>query len=429
MSGERNTEIWSTRLQRELLALTTDNAPADTKDEVKLVLPPFVTVKEHKLDIERGNCAVMFHVELPVKKEKPAQEKPAQEKPAQEKPAQEKPEEDEEEEKPAQEKTKEEEEKPAQGESKDDAKETEAKKEDEEIPTSMVVTLDASLNKTPDGSVDPISVAYPFSKPAAILTSGAKAFPKGSTIKDGDFIDIEMDWTPSLHLSDAILNISLKIKESILQGEPFYPAENVDKNDPVDEMVNKAKRFGASFTQGLRGMAHIGGEKAEQEKKEKKGLRLPGMKKKEEKKKKKAPKANPGEIRIGDEINMLEAPWVDCQGVYSCKAIRRPAFVDEAMTAAAQNQEQGEPQQQQQVRPAFDEDDGKIPEDIGNYMRLQAGSIGQVCVCASPRLRSHWISFQLIICPFYCFIAGRWRRIYRRRCHVPNVYPIRPKCT
>jgi hypothetical protein len=368
MSGERNTEIWSTRLQRELLALTTENAPEGTKEEVKLVLPPFVTVKEHKLDIEHGNCAVMFQVDLPVKKEKPAEEKPKEE---EEKPAEEKPEE----------------EKPAEGESESDAKEAEAKQEDEDIPTSMVVTLDASLNKKPDGSVDPIAVAYPFLKPVAILTSGSKAFPKGSTIKDGDFIDIEMDWTPSLHLTDAILNISLKIKESILQGEPFYPSESVGNNDPVDEMVNKAKRFGASFTQGLRGMAHIGGDKPDKEKKEKKekkGLRIPGMKKKEEKKKeekkkKKAPKANPGEIRIGDEINMLEAPWVDCQGVYSCKAIRRPTFVEEAMDWAAQNQEQGEPQQQQQVRSIFEQDDGDVPEDIGSYMRLQAGSVGQVC--------------------------------------------------
>lgn len=361
MSGERNTEIWSTRIQRELLALTTENAPEGTKDEIKLVLPPFVTVKEHKLDIEHGTCAVMFQIELPVpvvKKEKPAEET-----------------------------QKEEGEKPAEGESESDAKETEAKKEDEDnIPTSMVITLDASLNKKPDGSVDPIAVAYPFLKPAAILTSGAKAFPKGSTIKDGDFIDIEMDWTPSLHLTDAILNISLKIKESILQGEPFYPAVTFlggNNNDSVDEMVNKAKRFGASFTQGLRGMAHIGSDKSPQEKKEKKGLRIPGMKKKEEKKKKKVPKANPGEIRIGDEINMLEAPWVDCQGVYSCKAIRRPAFVDAAMAVATQNEEQPEPQQQQQqqqVRSFFEEgDDGEIPEDIGNYMKLQAGSIGQVC--------------------------------------------------
>jgi outer membrane biosynthesis protein TonB len=400
MSGERNTEIWSTRLQRELLALTTDNAPEGTKDEIKLVLPPFVTVKEHKLDIEHGNCAVMFQVELPVKKQKPAEEKP-----------------------------KEEEEKPAQGENEDDAKEAEAKKEDEDIPTFMVVTLDASLHKKPDGSVDPIAVAYPFLKPAAILTSGSKAFPTGSTINDGDFIDIEMDWTPSLHLTDAILNISLKIKESILQDEPFYSAESVGKNDPVDEMVNKAKRFGASFSLGLRGMAHIGGEKPDQEKKEKKekkGMRLPSMKKKEEKKKK-APKANPGEIHIGDEINMLEAPWVDCQGVYSCKAIRRPAFVEEAMHVAGQNLEHGEPQQQQQVRSVFEEDDGEIPEDIGNYMRLQAGSIGQVCALhraseATSNIATHHLSLLLFYCRLLAPDYQAQVRCSERLPNLPEVY-------
>ena len=60
MSADRNTEIWSTRLQRELLALTTDNASEEAKDEVTGVLPPFVTVKDHQLDITKGDCAVSF---------------------------------------------------------------------------------------------------------------------------------------------------------------------------------------------------------------------------------------------------------------------------------------------------------------------------------------------------------------------------------
>ena len=70
---------------------------------------------------------------------------------------------------------------------------------------------------------------------------------------------------------------------------------------------------------------------------------------------------------------MLEAPWVDCQGVYSCKAIRRPAFVDDAIAVAAQSTEEN------QVRSMLDDDD-KVPDNLGDYMRLQAGSIGQVCV-------------------------------------------------
>ena len=38
---EKNTEIWSTRLQRELLAMTTDNVTDETKKEITDVLPSF----------------------------------------------------------------------------------------------------------------------------------------------------------------------------------------------------------------------------------------------------------------------------------------------------------------------------------------------------------------------------------------------------
>jgi len=287
MSAERNTEIWSTRLQRELLALTSDDAPAETKDAVQVVLPPFVQVPNHILKLESGECVVSFLVDLPGK-------------------------------------------------------------EGEAEPAPIEVTLDCSLQKKKDGTVDPIAVAYPFMKPTAVLKSGASRFPEGSTIKDGDMIDIEMDWTPSLHLSDAILNIGLKIKECISQGEPFYPAAEQPNKDPVGDMVDRARKFGTSFSKGIRGLAAH--EKGDAES-PKRGLRLGRNKKKTPK----SPKDHPGEVRIGDEINMLEAPWVDCQGVYSCKAIRRPTFVDEAMAVAAQmaqNKQQPSASSEQQAAGA-----------------------------------------------------------------------------
>jgi hypothetical protein len=358
-TAERNTEIWSTRLQRELLALTTDNAPEDMKEEVVGILPPFVSIKDHQLDITKGDCVVSFLVELPAAKPKKAevpkktevQKEEGGEAPDEATPA-----------------------------TADDA--AEADDDEEEIPP-VIVTLDASLQKKQDGSVDSVAVAYPFLMPTAFLTSGSKHFPEGSTIHDGDLIDIEVDWTPSLHLSDAILNIVLKIRECILQGEPFHAAQDKTKNnqDPMEDMVNRAKRLGSSFSKGLRGLASTT-EKPEGEKKEKRGLRLPGRKKKKEKPK--SPQANnPGEIRIGDEINMLEAPWVDCQGVYSCKAIRRPAFVDETMAVAAQNTgtDKGEQVRLSSQNNVFDEEgDGEVPGDFGNYMKLQAGGMSQVCL-------------------------------------------------
>ncbi len=315
MSGERNTEIWSTRLQRELLELTCEDSP---KDAVQTVLPPFASYKDHELNIENGNCAVSFLVNLPGK-------------------------------------------------------------DDETEPSPIVVTLDSSLQKKQDGTVDPIAVAYPFLKPTAILQSGASRFPEGSSIKDGDMIDIEMDWTPSLHLTDAILNIGLKIKESISQGESFHPAPPSIRQHPVGDMVDRAKRLGNTFSKGIRGLASH--DKAEGDV-QKRGMRIPvpARKKKEMKapKETKSPKANPGEVRIGDEINMLEAPWVDCQGVYSCKAIRRPVFVEDAMALAAQIVKKEGPSSDHQVSPA-DGGDGEVPSDLKEFMQVQAGGLTKVC--------------------------------------------------
>ncbi|VEU33696.1 unnamed protein product [Pseudo-nitzschia multistriata] len=281
----RNAEIWSTRLQRELLALTTDNASEEAKTEMTAVLPPFCSIKEHALDIEAGNCTVTCLLDLPK----------------------------------------------AASTDGDKAEGSETTTEEtDKADAPIVVTFDVSLQKKADGSVDTSAVSYPFLKPLACLASGCGNFPEGSTIRDGDAIDIEMDWTPSLHLSDAILNVSLKIKECLSQGEAFHAAEVSSKaskaEQAVNEAVNKAKTLGANLGASLRNLAHNATTDKDGEKKK---IRLPMGRKKKQR-----PKATAKEIRIGDEINMLEAPWVDCQGVYSCKAIRRPKFAEEAIALA-----------------------------------------------------------------------------------------------
>lgn len=254
---ERHGEIWSSRVQKELLALTTDGA-GDGTDEVRQMLPSFVSVKEHKLDIGRGSCIVSFAVEV-------------------------------------------------------------SRKSDISEAKDIVVTLDASMARNADGTLDSLAPAYPFVPPVPILTSGHACFPEGSTIKDGDRISMDLDWTPSLHLTDAVMNLGLKIKESILQGEPFYPEP---APTPVDEM--KMAMFAANFTK--KASKSISSAFAQQPRKTKPS------------KKKKA--AAPSEIKIGDEIDMLEEPWVGARGVYSCKAIRRPKFVSESIEVAHQNLEQ-----------------------------------------------------------------------------------------
>mmetsp|Transcript_45480 Transcript_45480/g.110653 ORF Transcript_45480/g.110653 Transcript_45480/m.110653 type:complete len:762 (+) Transcript_45480:21-2306(+) len=365
----RNTEIWSTRLQRELLAMTTDNASEEAKEDLTGVLPPFCQVKDHHLDIEHGDCHVMCWFDLPPSSTSPAavdavnqttnaaaeagteSEAPAVEAAA---------EGEESAEKKTEEGTKDGGEKsaPSDAQQDGDEKANEEEKKDAAAPSSevveeaspIIVTLDISLPKKTDGSVDAAAVAYPFMKPIAILTSGSDRFPTGSTIKDGDLVGIEMDWTPSLHLTDALLNIGLKIKECLSQNEPFHPeVPDHTSTDTMKEMMNAAKKLsasvGASVSESIRGFGTGSPSKTEPEEgKKKKGIRIPsllrGGKKKDKKEKAKveektAPREkSPSEVRIGDEINMLESPWVDCRGVYSCKPIRRPAFAKKAVEEA-----------------------------------------------------------------------------------------------
>jgi hypothetical protein len=206
--------------------------------------------------------------------------------------------------------------------------------------------------------------------------SGQHHFPDGSTIRTGDRIGMDIEWTPSLHLADAILNIALKIKESVLQSEPFHPApfdaaSSVpaaaapldggasplsplihDILEPVDEVARSARRIASSFS-GLgrafgsqsRGSgskqpaaatpspttaAAAGG--ASQRKKKSKGGRSPAAASRAA--------ADPENVRIGDDIRLLDEPWVDAHGVYACKAIRRPAFVSDAMALAEERSDQ-----------------------------------------------------------------------------------------
>ena len=287
-NSDRNAEIWSTRVQRELLALTTDNAPEQDKKDTQGVLPSFMTVKEHTLDIAAGTCLVSFLVEI----EGPRRQVTPKSSPV------------------ASPTSKEQEQQPS-SESEDTATTTESRTDEKAIVT---ITLDASLAKHADGTLNTAAAAYPFLPPIAIVADGASQFPEGSTLQNGDFVAIDCDWTPSLHLSDAVLNIGLKIKESILQQEPFHPAPPPsDDGEHIDDVLaagarvigNKIGKFKGAFT------------------------------KRKNKKKDSRPAAVPGEVRIGDEINLLEPPWVEAQGIYSCKAVRRPEFVEAAIQHAA----------------------------------------------------------------------------------------------
>jgi hypothetical protein len=283
--------------------LTTDNATESETKQVAGILPPFLAVKSHELDIGAGLCKVSFMVNVTGPSEIITDE-----------------------------------------------------------TTPLVVVMDASLARKSDGSIDADAPAYPFSKPSAALESGANRLPLGSTLRDGDTVDIDCDWTPSLHLTDAVLNVGLKLKESLLQQEPIHPAVVATgagtMADSVDDLVKSARRFGSFLGKSAKSLV---------ESKPSASLRRSNKK---ETPSKKATSA--ADVNIGDEIHLLEAPWVDCQGLYSCKAIRRPSFVEDAIFLAQTKK------QEEQVSSA-EGDDGDVPEDFGNFVKLQAGTISKVC--------------------------------------------------
>ena len=210
--NDRNIEIWSTRLQREIIALESSD---DESKKIEL-LPPFISTLGHTLNIEGGIAKVEFRIDVE-KSEKVSDAAAATAAVA----AGEGgdaiegdkdgktitdhgSEETQETENTDSAESKEEETKP----------EAEATKEEDQPSDDnfVVLLLDASLYwKDNSASDSNAPMCYPFQKPLAIIKSGASLLSKDSTISDGDEIMIDLDWTPSIHLSDAVTNVALKV--------------------------------------------------------------------------------------------------------------------------------------------------------------------------------------------------------------------------
>lgn len=373
MSSDRTAEIWSTRLQRELLALTSDDV-GEEKDSVGVV-PPFIKVQEHELVIETGVCKVTFRIE--VGEDQPQHSEPSKKEEGgeaeKEKEVGEAGKEDTDAEAKEGEDT-------AEGEASDKAAEgTDAEAEAEVAaalsePAYVALTLDASLEHTPEGKVIASPSSYPFQAPGAILVSGAAYFPEGSEIDDGDRVDIDLDWTPSLHLNDAVMHVALRVRESIRRGESFYraaPDQEEGKDDireKVDESVQVAKERLGSFWGSFKakantmaaaiddavaprasprsaaneGAAAAGGSPMAASLSTAAAVGASAAAATAEE----APAAKPqraartSDVKIGDELNLTEAPWNVCSGMYTCKAIRRPVFMEDEMDRAQREQAQ-----------------------------------------------------------------------------------------
>ena len=214
-TSDRNAEIWSTRLQREILALESPSE-SSKKPPVLELLPPFITTLGHTLNIEGGIAKIEFRIDVEKGDEVDAAAVVEDDK---------------------EEETLEEEGEAAHH---DNVEKTETKEEatankgeaqeddiaDNTIPepdagaeniadrqettnqeiTSttnqdsphIILVLDASMYWEQSSSNDKSSHPqfYPFMKPLAVIKSGSDLFSGGSTIGNGDEVDIDLDWTP-----------------------------------------------------------------------------------------------------------------------------------------------------------------------------------------------------------------------------------------
>lgn len=402
--GDRNTEIWCTRLQREILALESSD---DESKKIEL-LPPFIKTIGHTLNIEGGIAKIEFRIDVELAEEE-AQSNSAEAEAASgedavavnnagedsnepekeggenadknEKVGDEK---EEEANKDAQESTEPETKDAKQTDTEDNAQQ----EENNALDPHVVLVLDASLYWRPDSTTSQSTSpqCYPFQKPLAVVKSGANLFSGGSTIRNGEEVDIDLDWTPSIHLSDAVTNVALKIRECVKRGEPLHPAMR-DEFDGDDEdglsgsilreareakesLLETKKAMGAMFSSGLSSLsakgssfaakgqtasksmsksfltlgeslsqfAEAGGEPKQGEGVAEGGALSLGEEGEPPKPKEVVKKVVKPIPDIGDEIDLSDEPWNQCIGMYSCKAIKRPAFIEAIIAKAAKNQ-------------------------------------------------------------------------------------------
>jgi hypothetical protein len=204
-SADRNAEIWATRLQREILALES----SDDESKKMELLPPFIKTLGHTLNIEGGIAKIEFRIDVEVaEQETTADAESVEEKEVKENATagdeskitsnaadtNDVTKEEADAAKPETEET------VAATEPSENNKETESTNVPTETITDphVILVLDASMYwKTHDTDTDSKSPQfYPFTKPLAVIKSGSNLFSGGSTISNGDEVDIDLDWTP-----------------------------------------------------------------------------------------------------------------------------------------------------------------------------------------------------------------------------------------
>jgi len=445
MSNDRTAEIWSTRLQRELLALSessqqqleepspitttttsaskedpngnkdeeseesndkkaggeegeakeTTNIPAPVVKPKKIskanadiaLLPPFIRLKDHILDIEEGVCKVTFDIDVcPIKKVVEDNDNDNDNDQVEKREIDTNIDENEE--------------------SKEDATETtvtaaaaETSTVVVDIPTIVSITLDVSLERNRQGEPIANPNTYPFQKPRAILKIGQDLFPPNSDISNGDCIEVDCDWTPSLHLSDAALNVSLKIRECIRKGFPFRKAEIAgDRLDDDDDYYGggDGNTIFSRVIGSISSVAAAATSSLQQ-----------GLTEEELSSPRQQQQQHLGIIHIGDEVNLNEEPFSLCVGMYPVKTLRRPEFMQVEINQAEIRRQQLAAATATNIPD--DDDENEIPSGWGNYMGLQSGGIKKVAGAgltgAGSMFKSAWRSTTKVLEESYLMIT------------------------
>jgi len=170
-------------------------------------------------------------------------------------------------------------------------------------------------------------------------------------------MDIDCDWTPSLHLRDAAMDVALKLRESIKRNEPIYRNDEDEfrmmgeaLSQGVSQGTQKVKSFFLSVKEKAASVADeldkaVMAERAEKEDRMMRQLQQKQVIAKNNRalaaKNNNNNVATDGKVvdgtnvEIGDVLNLAMSPWNQAIGMHSCKAIRRPEFVDSAIKLAA----------------------------------------------------------------------------------------------
>jgi hypothetical protein len=233
-------------------------------------------------------------------------------------------------------------------------------------------------------------------------------------------VQLDCDWTPSLHLNDAALNVAVKVRESIKRGEPIleYTHKSANNNnltsslpnsllDEVSQDFNKASHAISGFFADLKTRASHVADELDQavigsantstgmtsvDERSKKGFKfLKSTKKTKEDEEPLKVIITEENVQMGDSIDLAEAPWNQALGMYPCKAIRRPHFMSTAMALVGDNGEENTKVRKHSVLttalrsgnsneydPYYAHGDCSIPD---NYLNLHAGGLREVCVC------------------------------------------------